>query len=557
MRLSSYVNQINQVFTENMGTENASSLEQGLKNGMDAILGKVPGQSITGEVLLKEGSNVLISMGDNQLLQAKLEGSMSPQIGQLLTFQIKNNSANKVVLTPLFENLSQDPNVSKALQAAGMPENNVTAAMVKAMMQEGLPVNRQSLYQMNRMLGANPQVDVQTLAQMQRMNLPITPENIFQFEAYKNYQHQLGESLSDIADAFTQSFQEMTGSGEIRQGLNFYKEVLGILTEGFAEPELSEEGNVPNPPVQNAGEEAGVLLPKPTEEGVKTPTALLPEASQAGTEQKVQESLLPEKELHELVRQLKDAGVPEKVIGEVSQNRMSGQELLHQVEKMLSQEDFPDREKFFDLLESREFKHVLKNEMNRQWLMLPEDVGKENSVDKLYERLNSQMSRLNQALSQTAKADTPLARTVANVTGNIDFMNQLNQMFTYVQIPLKMQGREANGELFVYTNKKSLAKKDGSVSALLHLDMEYLGGLDVYVALNDKKVSTKFYLQDDSALDLIAQNIELLNSRLNERGYSASAEFINRDGNTNVMEEMLNQNKNISVLSGYSFDARA
>ena len=178
-------------------------------------------------------------------------------------------------------------------------------------------------------------------------------------------------------------------------------------------------------------------------------------------------------------------------------------------------------------------------------------------MDKLYERLNSQMNRLNAVLSQAGKADTPLAKAISNVTGNIDFMNQLNQMFTYVQLPLKMQSQNANGELFVYTNKKSLAKKDGSVSALLHLDMEHLGSLDVYVTLVNQKVSTKFYLKDDSALDLIAENIHILNERLEDRGYSMSAEFVSRDEKVNVMEEILKQDKNISVLAGYSFDARA
>lgn len=541
MRLSSYVNQINQNFVENMNTENTSSMEQGLKNGMDAILGKVPGQSITGEVLMRDGSDILISIGENQLLQAKLEGSMSAQPGQMLTFQIKNNSNSKIILSPLFENLSQDPNVSKALQAAGIPETDITAGMVKAMMQEGLPINRQSLYQMNRIINANPQANLQTLVQMQRMNLPITPENIFQFEAYKNYKHQISESLSDIADAFTQSFQEMTGSGEISQGLQFYKDVLGALIEN------TEEAGA-------AGEEQAAANPAGQGENTSAPVAgdknVLPEV-------KVEQPLLPEKELNELVRMLKQAGVPDKITAEVAQNRMNGQTLLHEVEKMLADDALPDKEKFFDLLESREFKHVLKNEMNRQWMMLPEEVGKEHSVDKLYERLNSQMNRLSQALEQSAKTDTPLAKAVSNVTGNIDFMNQLNQTFTYVQIPLKMQGKDANGELFVYTNKKSLARKDGSVSALLHLDMEYLGSLDVYVALNDKKVSTKFYLKDDAALDLIAQNIDVLNKRLEDRGYSVNAEFVNREEDTNMMEEMLKQNKNISVLAGYSFDARA
>ncbi len=547
MRLSSYTNQINQTFVENMNSENTSTLEQGLKNGMDAVRGRLPGQSITGEVLMRDGSDILISLGENQLLQAKLEGSMSAQPGQFLTFQIKNNANSKIVLSPLFENLSQDPNVSKALQAAGLPETNLTAGMVKAMMQEGLPINKQSLYQMNRLINANPQVSMETLVQMQRMNLPITKETIFQFEAYKNYQHQLSESLSDIADAFTQSFQELTGSGELSQGISFYKNVLGILAEGAGEAAggdgtintaEGEEQVIQNPAGQ--GDETAAVSDKNTPSQIKT-----------------QQPILPENELEGLVRALKNADAPDKIVGAVAQNRMSGQALLHEINKMLSEDAIPDKEKFFELLESREFKHVLKNEMNRQWLMLPEEVANEHSVDKLYERLNSQMNRLNQMLAQTAKADTPLAKAVANVTNNIDFMNQLNQTFTYVQIPLKMQGKEANGELFVYTNKKSLAKKDGSVSALLHLDMEYLGSLDVYVALNDRKVSTKFYLKDDAALDLIAQNIDLLNKRLEDRGYSVNAEFINRDEDTNMMDEMLKQNKNISVLAGYSFDARA
>lgn len=547
MRLSSYTNQINQVFVENMNAESTSSLEQGLRNGMDAVMGRLPGQSITGEVLMRDGSDILISLGENQLLQAKLEGSMSAQPGQLLTFQIKNNANSKIVLSPLFENLSQDPNVSKALQAAGIPETNITAGMVKAMMQEGLPINKQSLYQMNRLINANPQVSMETLVQMQRMNLPITKDTIFQFEAYKNYQHQLSESLSDIADAFTQSFQEMTGSGELSQGINFYKNVLGILTEGAGEA-AGEEGAV------NTAEGEEQVIQNSAGQGEKTEPI---SDKNAPSQVRTQPPILPENELEGLVKALKNADVPDKIVGAVAQNRMSGQALLHEIEKMLSEDAIPDKEKFFELLESREFKHVLKNEMNRQWLMLPEEVANEHSVDKLYERLNSQMNRLNQMLAQTAKADTPLAKAVSNVANNIDFMNQLNQTFTYVQIPLKMQGKEANGELFVYTNKKSLAKKDGSVSALLHLDMEYLGSLDVYVALNDRKVSTKFYLKDDAALDLIAQNIDLLNQRLEERGYAVNAEFINRDEDTNMMDEMLKQNKNISVLAGYSFDARA
>ena len=173
--------------------------------------------------------------------------------------------------------------------------------------------------------------------------------------------------------------------------------------------------------------------------------------------------------------------------------------------------------------------------------------------------MNSQLSRFSQTLNQSVGADTSLARAVSNLSGNIDFMNQMNQMFTYIQLPLKLQSQEANGELYVYTNKKNLAKKDGEVSALLHLDMEHLGSVDVYVSMKDTKVSTQFRLKDDSALDLIAGHIDLLNERLNKRGYTMNASFVKKgeEETGSVMEEILKQDKNISILSGYSFDARA
>ncbi len=539
MKLSSYINQINQSFTEMPGNEGTSSLEQGLKNGIEAIYGKQSGETVTGEVLQRSGNEILLSLGKNQLLQAKLEGNMSAQPGQLLTFQIRNTAGNKVVLSPLFENMSQDPNISKALRQAGLPENSVTTQMVKAMMEEGLPIDRQSLYQMNKLISTNPQTNIQTLVQMQRLSLPVTPENIFQFEAYKNYQHQLGESLMEIADAFTQTFQEMTGSGNISEGLNFYQNVLSVLLEG----NLAEGMQQP--------EEISEALRQDGAEG-EIQTAGKADAQALG-----QELSLSAEERLELMDSLKNVGASTGFLKDLITGKAGSREVLGEIERLLSDEAAGDKEALFSLLEGKTFKSILKNEMSRQWLLQPEEVAEERSVDKLYERLSSQMKQLSQALSQTARQDTPLARTISNVTGNIDFMNQMNQMFTYVQIPLKMQGQEANGELFVYTNKKNLAKKDGTVSALLHLDMEHLGSVDVHVALTDQKVSTKFYLKDDSALDLIEAHIDLLNARLEKRGYSMNAQFIVKEEDKRVMDEILEQNKNISVLAGYSFDARA
>ena len=183
-------------------------------------------------------------------------------------------------------------------------------------------------------------------------------------------------------------------------------------------------------------------------------------------------------------------------------------------------------------------------------------------VEQLYERVREQTMRMHQALAAAEKGETPLARSVQNLQNNVDFMNQMNHMYTYVQLPLKMLGNNAHGDLYVYTNKKNLAAKDGNVSALLHLDMEHLGPLDVYVTMQNQKVSTNFTVQDESILDLIEEHIGLLHDRLAKRGYDFKAHMQIKEAEEegeqeSIMRTILHQQKNISVLSRTSFDMRA
>ena len=150
-----------------------------------------------------------------------------------------------------------------------------------------------------------------------------------------------------------------------------------------------------------------------------------------------------------------------------------------------------------------------------------------------------------------------LFKSVRNIRENVDFMNQLNQMYSYVQLPMKLRGENAHGDLYVYTNKKNLAKKDGNVSAFLHLDMEHLGMVDVYVAMERGRINTNFYLADEKSLDLLEQNIDTLTKRLTEKGYQADAKLMLKEESGNVMEEIIRADKNISVISELSFDVRA
>ena len=546
MRLSSLFVQGNQSYIDGNGREmDSASLEQNLKNGMEEIASKQPGQSVTGEVIEKNGSDILLAIGKNQMLRAKLDAGIPVEEGQMMTFSIKNASGAKVILSPLYANTGNDPNVSKALQMAGIPENALTGKMVQTMMQEGMSIDRDSLSRMLRVVSANPEANVETMVQLSRLEIPVTENTLFQMEAYKNLEHQITDGIFEIADALQNTAAVMINDGDAEGAVSLYREILSLLSEGESVQPQAEG-------------EAQISVGLPLEE-----TLPLKEAVRLLNEFLNGDDLQPDKEIEEenglqTEGQQRaessiqaDGGTPLKTIGV----------LLERLEKaLLSDEIAPhQRESISRLFSGKEFQQAIKNEMIKQWLLTPEDVGKEHKAEELYEKLNSQLSRFSQTLNQSVGADTSLAKAVSNLSGNIDFMNQMNQVFTYIQLPLKLQSQEANGELYVYTNKKNLAKKDGEVSALLHLDMENLGSVDVYVSMKGTKVSTQFRLKDDSALDLIAGHIDLLNERLNKRGYTMNASFVKKtDEETgSVMEEILKQDKNISILSGYSFDARA
>lgn len=553
MRLSSLFVQGNQSYIDGNGREmDSASLEQNLKNGMEEIASKQPGQSVTGEVIEKNGSDILLAIGKNQMLRAKLDAGIPVEEGQMMTFSIKNASGAKVILSPLYANTGNDPNVSKALQMAGIPENALTGKMVQTMMQEGMSIDRDSLSRMLRVVSANPEANVETVVQLSRLEIPVTENTLFQMEAYKNLEHQITDGIFEIADALQNTAAVMINDGDAEGAVSLYREILSLLSEGESvQPQAEGEAQIS---VGLPSEEALPLKESglQTEEGQELQGQQQIESGlQTEGQQRAESGLQTEGQQKADSGMQPDGGTLLKTM----------EELLERLEKALFSDEIAphQRESISRLFPGKEFQQAIKNEMIKQWLLTPEDVGKEHKAEELYEKLNSQLSRFRQTLNQSVGADTSLAKAVSNLSGNIDFMNQMNQMFTYIQLPLKLQSQEANGELYVYTNKKNLAKKDGEVSALLHLDMEHLGSVDVYVSMKDTKVSTQFRLKDDSALDLIAGHIDLLNERLNKRGYTMNASFVKKgeEETGSVMEEILKQDKNISILSGYSFDARA
>lgn len=552
MRLSSLFTQGNQQIQENSRDMSFSTLEKGLRNGMKEMEGKMPGQSVTGEVIEADGQDILLAIGKNQLLRARLSLAMDVEAGQQLTFGIKSIGGMKVVLSPLFENMTSGSGAEKALELAGLPRNEETMKMVEAMMKEGMKLDPDSLSSMYRTVNAHMDADITTLVQLNRMGLPVTEENITQLQSYKNYEGQVTEGVKILMGEVAEQLSSLAASDNPEDVFTFLKVVLG--EPSGTENVQTEENMAGDDNVIQTFKNA-VMTEAPEENAGKEKLTFMPGmAEQAG-----------EKGLGMALSDvLQKAGFSEETVNACLKGELPAKELLTELGRLVKDGRLSTEQKngILELLKDNEFLENLKKGLTEKFLLTPDEVGEDGQVEKLYERLDSQLSRMNQALQGMAKENPALSQSIQNLSSNVEFMNQLNQMFTYVQLPLKLSGQEAAGELYVYTNKKNLAKKDGQVSALLHLDLKHLGEIDIHVSLRDSHVSTKFCLSDEKALDLVAANIDTLNQRLMKRGYSMDASFEQKDKAQHPIDEMLDRDKKVSskekvLISSSSFDARA
>ena len=554
---------------QNIGANDTARAAQPMSKGersyrlQNEIRNLLPGQTIQGAVVSRNGNTVQIALSQDMLINARIEQSISLALGQNMSFEVKANNGAVLSLAPLYANMANQATILRALGAAGLPESAENVEMVARMMEEGMPIDRDTILNVSRQLMEFPDQDPASVIQMIRLGLTVTEANIVQFEQYQNAGHQLLGSAETIMQELPEVFHELMGEGRAGQAYAFYENVLDIFTEAGMTEAVIQKG------AENAADrtDAADTLQEQMAQRQNTDLADLPpgepgegskaqESSQAG-----RDTALTDSQWKSLADMLRELGAGEHTAEQIRNGELPAREVLTLIRNLMPGAGEMPSHVLERLFGGKEFESLLRAEVDRQWLIEPREVADPRKVEQLYERIREQSMRLNEAVQTAGKADAPVARSVQNLQNNVDFMNQMNHIFTYIQLPLKLAGNHAHGDLYVYTNKKNLAAKDGNVSALLHLDMEHLGPMDVYVTMQQNKVNTNFTLQDESSLDLIEQHIALLDERLAGRGYTLKAQFQVKEAeeakDESIMQTILSQDKNISVLSRTSFDMRA
>ena len=570
----SYVGQYNKNAGQAVGTPVPSKEVSSLTASIKEL---APGSIFEGNVSYVKGANVILSLENGQNIHARLD-SHAPKLvqGQSMFFQVKANEGGTVSIRPYMGGTA-NPTLMRALDAAGLPANERNLDMVNSMMKEQMPIHADALLDMHRVVVANDAVSVDTLVQMTRLEIPVTPQLAAQFENYQNDTYMLLGQMDEFMEQLPQFLE--TQVTDVPHLVQMNTELLGILTEGLEEEPVlltqEETQEIAVPPEGESVTQTRMTLPPLDTVGTGEVEGLFLSGI-AGDEGSIQgaqtQTYLPdqigtlfdgqtEEEFSDVLRSIGSLAENEAVFDEDGAlNRdLTARQLLGFIDQELVRaQDTLEPDDVKDLFSQKGYRKLLNHVMEEQWLIQPQDLKTKDKISELYERLNRQMEQIDKVLRATGNSQSPLARSTEQIRGNVEFMNEVNQIYNYVQIPLKLNGQNANGDLYVYTNKRKPREENGELSAFLHLDMEHLGSTDVYVKMKGKAVDTNFSFSDDASFDLVQKYLPILDAKLTALGYDTTITVKNDDKKVDFVEDFLKKDQPAGgVLHRYSFDVRA
>ncbi len=560
------------------------------------------GQIIKGQIIDHRYHEVKIQLEPSkQIVNAKLSGDVPLSIGHEAQFIVTEDGSDRLVLKYLPDVASpSEATIQKALTASGLPMNDRNRAIVEELLKHTLPVDKQTLQTLIRLSHTNREASPLTLVLMYKNNIPMTQENIRQFEAYQNGTSHLLNDIQlvtkELAKLFQTEVQPLHSDAltdqptkvnpAYHQALTINNEILDILQSnrsfsdrlpGSVADNLSsliaqvKQGNMTleetvklmkaNYPdlEQLLSTELSQIVPtlNNKEQTASIPdilTNLIKQLTPPNNEIRPLPDLINSKDLASLTNLLRSMPSLSQLADQVVEGSITTGELFHKLQEILPQMEPSDVNL---LLTSPQYRTLLEIAFHDKWTITPEKLADKAALRELYENLREDMEQLS-ALSKlvTSSNEEPrLQEPTKNLQDNLRFMQNLNEMFTYLQLPLQMRNQDVHSELYVFTRKKALQSKE-DLSVLLHLDMTNLGSMNIHIRMNHNNVLAKFYMDNSESKNLISEFMPSLSEALGKKGYHLQSEVVASYEKIDFSKDFIEDNSVEGELKRYTFDIR-
>lgn len=585
--------------TDSPSSSVASSQPKAYRTGNTTVMLR-EGQILKGVVSDVHSDQITLVMEDGTAFTGRLPDAGQYSIGQKAAFKIVSLDQNTIYMKAVSTSylLDMEDTIDQALEEAGLPKSARNSDVVRSLLMNQQSISRENLLSSIRLCATYPDADVNSVITLRRLGLPLTPENLAQFEQYENNAHslldhfaQITDSIGDLMNAIGTQVPRLSGqtagqllnlalSSSLTPEEQALKEAQAAASEAQTEA-VAQEGegsDAPETAEKAPANAADAALSEETEvssspfsrmkqifssltDGASVAKAALSETGLAKDykvpfiHEQVGFSLSPEEReaLHSL---LSDLPLPEELTTSLQEGTLTTRDFLTAVRQALPR---MSSEQAAGLLSSPAFQRLVKDQFLSNWTLSPEKLKQKGAVEELYQQISSQVDKLSHFSQDVFGKNLfeNLQQQTTQTSQNLNFMKLLNDTYQYVQLPVKLQQQNAHGDLYVMTRKESLRRHPDSLKALLHLDMDHLGSLDIHIIRENTSITTKFFVDEKDTLQLLEKNINLLQDALNEQGFSFSSEFSMKEKDFNLVNDFMNAEAPVGTIARYNFDLRA
>lgn len=549
----------NEAVDRSVQNQNVQNINSQNNTGGINLRDLAAGDVFRGEIININNQNVEILLDGNEHINATMQQALGLNIGEKLLFQVKDNSDTQLVIRPTANNEVSSELVNKSLLTAGLTINDKNIAIVKELIANGQPIDKQSIINMIKLSSVYANESIDKLIDMTKNGIEINRENLDMYDAYTTSSHYISENIMEIGDGILEVFEKL-----LESDVNF-----SDFTENNVNIEDTTENTTANDITSGNFNENSI-----------NPENLMGNTISSDSFTKINTILEDlsnifdadndNKQISESINADKNNIYNKESIQEASKE--STKDFLKMVDssdtfKELSEvlknigENMP-KEAFNNIIKSPVFKEkITKLLMDRLYLnptKLSEDKKiVKNEVDKIYDKLNK-LTEMIKNMPENVKSEN-LSLAGDKLSKNMNFMNELNNIEAYVQVPVKFSEGNKNGDLYVYNRRRNKKINDDTLTAFLHLQLDYLGATDINISLKKNSVTAKFTLDDETSRNLVEDNLGELAERLEKIGYNVtiSTELSEKKSQEfNAILPITSNNENAVSIKRYIFDIR-
>lgn len=549
----------NEAVDRSVQNQNVQNINSQNNTGGINLRDLAAGDVFRGEIININNQNVEILLDGNEHINATMQQALGLNIGEKLLFQVKDNSDTQLVIRPIANNEVSSELVNKSLLTAGLTINDKNIAIVKELIANGQPIDKQSIINMIKLSSVYANESIDKLIDMTKNGIEINRENLDMYDAYTTSSHYISENIMEIGDGILEVFEKL-----LESDVNF---------SDFTENNVNIEDTTGNTTTND-------ITSGNFNENSINPENLMGNTISSDSFMKINTIL-------EDLSNIFDADNDNKQISEsinVDKNNIYNKESIQEASKestkdFLKMVDSSDtfkelsevlknigenmpKEAFNNIIKSPVFKEkITKLLMDRLYLnptKLSEDKKiVKNEVDKIYDKLNK-LTEMIKNMPENVKSEN-LSLAGDKLSKNMNFMNELNNIEAYVQVPVKFSEGNKNGDLYVYNRRRNKKINDDTLTAFLHLQLDYLGATDINISLKKNSVTAKFTLEDETSRNLVEDNLGELAERLEKIGYNVtiSTELSEKKSQEfNAILPITSNNENAVSIKRYIFDIR-